>query len=97
MFVNDHHLSRLNLSWLIAQHLSERAMTVGGTRICSGHMVTRIARSLGLFNEEQMESFCGPVMCKPVEMKNFGYLREAGIGKLRELPEVLEIEPVNIW
>ena len=65
------HLSHLNLAWFIAKHLGDGAVTAGGTRICFGHIVTRIAKSLGLFNAEGMELFGDPVICKPVDMRNF--------------------------
>lgn len=97
VFFKNHHLSNLNLAWLIALHLGDGAVTAGGTRICSGHMVTRIAKSLGLFNEEEMELFGEPVMCKYVEMKSFWNLKDVETGRLKDLPEVLEVEPINEW
>ena len=44
VFDRHQHLSHLNLAWFIAKHLGDGAVTAGGTRICSGHIVTWIAK-----------------------------------------------------
>lgn len=82
---------------MIAQHLCYGAVTAGGTRICCGHLVSRIARNLGLFNEEGMILFGEPVLCKSVDIRSLWYLRDAETGKLKELPEVLEEVPLHEW
>lgn len=95
VFVRDNHLSTLNLTWLLAQHLGEGAVSAGGAKICSGHLVTRIAKNLGLFNEDEMKLFGEPELCKPLGIKSFSHLREADTGKLKGLPEVLKVVPLN--
>ena len=86
----------MNFTWLIALHLCYGAVTNGGTRICCGHLVSRIARNLGLFNNEEMELFGKPILCKSVEMKNFSYLRDEETGLIKGLPEAMEVEPLCI-
>lgn len=62
--------------------------------ICCGHLVSRIASNLGLFNLQEMELFGEPIMFKTIEMKSFWYLRDE-TGKLKDMPEVLEVEPLE--
>jgi hypothetical protein len=95
VYVMDKNLSGLNFTWLIALHLCYKAVTDGGSRICCGHLVSRIARSLGLFKKEEMELFGKPILCKSVELKSFGYLRDDETGLIKGLPEALEVEPLG--
>lgn len=44
-----------------------------------------------------MRLFGEPILCKSLEIKNFSHLRDAETGKLKELPEVLEVVPLNEW
>ena len=93
VYVHTKHLS-CNFTWMIAKYLCHGAVTAGGTRICCGHLVSRIARNLGLFNPQEIELFGEPVMCKTIEMKSFLYLRDE-TGKLKDMSEVLEVEPLG--
>ena len=38
----------------MAQYLGKESVAAGGTRICGGHLVTRIAKGLGLMNEVKL-------------------------------------------
>ena len=96
MHLKKHPLNHLNVIWIISQHLANEVVTAVGTSLCCGHIITRIAKSMGLFNNEEMEIFCEPVKCKPVDVRSFWYLRDE-TGKLKNLPEVLEVEPLNEW
>ena len=95
VYVHTKHLSCMNFTWMIAQYLCHGAVTAGGTRICCGHLVSRIARNLGLFNPQEMELFGEPVMCKTIEMKSFWHLRDSETRRLTDMPEVLEVEPLG--
>ena len=96
VYVRDKDLSGLNLALLIALHLVYQAVTAGGSRICFGHLVSRIARSLGLFKKEEMELFDKLILCKSVELKTFWYLRYDDTGMIKGLPEAMEVEPLDM-
>ena len=96
VYVRDKDLSGLNLAWLIALHLVYQGVTARGSRICCGHLVSRIARSLGLFKKEEMELFDKQIMCKSVELKSFWYLRDDDTGIIKGLPEIMEVEPLDV-
>ena len=96
-FDKKHPLSYLNVVWLIAQHLRNVVVIPGRTRICCGHLVTRMARSLGLVNEEDMGMLERKVNAGAVGIKSLHYLRSKETGKLMVLPEVVEEEPLDAW
>jgi hypothetical protein len=97
MFDKHQSISHVNLVWFMAQYPGKEAIAAGGTRICGGHLVTRIAKGLGLMNEGEMALFSRHVRPGNVNMRSFAYLRDKESGKLRDLPEVLEFEPLYEW
>ena len=82
--------------WIIAQHLANGDAAAGGSCLCCGHIISRFAKSMGLFNNEKMELYSEPVSYKPVDVRSFWYIRYES-GKIKNLPEVLEVEPLNVW
>ena len=75
------------------EHLHQRAVRGTNNYLCGGHFISCIARNLGLFNEEDMEDFSEPVIPLSMDIKGFTHLRESRHGKLKGLPEVLDVQP----
>lgn len=85
----------MNTAWIIAQHLHQKAAARGDTHICCGHIITRITKNMGMFNFEEMSLFDDHVVPVSVDMRSFRRIRDAKIGKLKNLPYVLEVEPLS--
>ena len=92
-----HPLRHLNVAWVIVEHLHRRSTVGTKNYLCGGHFISRIARSLGLFNEIEMKNFSEPVIPMSIDITRFKHLRENRNEKLLGLLEILDVQPITVW
>lgn len=62
-----------NAAWIIAEYLSRRAPGIKDkSDICGGHYVTRLAKNLGYFNDNELDKCADPLVSETWDYKGFG-------------------------